>query len=719
MSPAITVSLSKGNLFLLLVLLGGAVGWTIIFYRRARLKGRISWILPTLRSLSLALLLFVIFSPLLGLVFSSLRSPLVAVLIDTSESMSLEDVSSGRIGVAEELISEDGPVRRFEKAVELRFLQFSDRLYPLAESLHASGKKTEIGSALANLEKEIGEKPQGAVLLTDGGNNSGPEPIRVARRLGFPVFPIGIGSSAGRRDCSIESVELNEICYAGDSVPVRVVVRSEGFLGERSKVSLLEGEKTLSSAKASLTREAWEQSLELFFVPRKPGIHTYELLVSPQPGELSEENNRRSVRVEVLKSRIKVVSISSHPSWDLKFLGRSMAFDPNIEMASLTGLGEDRWLLQRREGEEIVPLSGFRIREWDVLVLENIRDGELPRDLTARIARLLESKGGGLVLWGKVPSELSPLSPLIEGRGDVEREFSMKVTEVGLSHAIMRLSRDLYENRKVWEGLPPLAGCSRSLGAKGGSEVLAVHPREKTAQGLMPVMALQRYGKGKVLQICAWSLWRWALLSLSLSEEAKFYDKFWSNLFRYLSAREDLNRLIVKPAKGVFQAGEEIRFVGQVYDRGYAPLNGATVKVKVEIPGRAPEEVHLFGRGEGTYEGSMRSLPPGTYRFRSEATIDGMEVLRGGRGEVLIEEWGLEFSDVKLNEGLLRRMAEESGGKYYTPDKVEELEKVLKLEKREVEKRKEVELASNPLLYLLIVLFLGSEWLMRRRRGLP
>ncbi len=158
--------------------------------------------------------------------------------------------------------------------------------------------------------------------------------------------------------------------------------------------------------------------------------------------------------------------------------------------------------------------------------------------------------------------------------------------------------------------------------------------------------------------------------------------------------------------------------MGQFYDQSYRPRDGAEVKVVVEAPGEALVETPLFGRGDGRYEGSLGPLPPGEYRFRAEARV-GAEVVKGGKGQVLVEEYGMELRSVGLNEELLRRIAQETGGRYYPAEKVEQVVEDLKLEKREVERRRELELGSNPLVFLLPVLLLGSEWLIRRRRGFP
>ena len=75
-----------------LLVLAGLLTW--FSYRRTepKLSGANRWILPGLRGIALTLLLFLLFEPILHRTLRQENPPLLAVLIDESESMSHQEL---------------------------------------------------------------------------------------------------------------------------------------------------------------------------------------------------------------------------------------------------------------------------------------------------------------------------------------------------------------------------------------------------------------------------------------------------------------------------------------------------------------------------------------------------------------------------------------------------------------------------------------------------
>jgi len=66
----------------------------------------------------------------------------------------------------------------------------------------------------------------------------------------------------------------------------------------------------------------------------------------------------------------------------------------------------------------------------------------------------------------------------------------------------------------------------------------------------------------------------------------------------------------------------------------------------------------------------------------------------------------------------LQRIAEETGGQYYTPDDVASLPEDISVTGAGVTLVEERDLWDMPVLFLLMLLFMGAEWGYRRKRGL-
>ena len=67
---------------------------------------------------------------------------------------------------------------------------------------------------------------------------------------------------------------------------------------------------------------------------------------------------------------------------------------------------------------------------------------------------------------------------------------------------------------------------------------------------------------------------------------------------------------------------------------------------------------------------------------------------------------------------LLKRIAEETGGRFFTPANVSSLPEAISYSGRGVTVVEERELWDMPALFLLLVAFIAAEWGYRRVRGL-
>jgi hypothetical protein len=68
---------------------------------------------------------------------------------------------------------------------------------------------------------------------------------------------------------------------------------------------------------------------------------------------------------------------------------------------------------------------------------------------------------------------------------------------------------------------------------------------------------------------------------------------------------------------------------------------------------------------------------------------------------------------------LLKRIAEETGGRFYTMATVDRLPEEIRYAGQGITQVEQKDLWDMPIVFLLIIGFVGAEWGYRRRRGLP
>jgi hypothetical protein len=77
-----------------------------------------------------------------------------------------------------------------------------------------------------------------------------------------------------------------------------------------------------------------------------------------------------------------------------------------------------------------------------------------------------------------------------------------------------------------------------------------------------------------------------------------------------------------------------------------------------------------------------------------------------------------EYYDAAMRAPLLKRIAEETGGRFFTPANASSLPEAISYSGRGVTVVEERELWDMPVLLMLLLALLGAEWGFRRTRGL-
>jgi len=717
-ASSFSLHLTRGHFLLLLLFVALAGGFSYLFYRR-RPSGMIGsdWPLAVLRGVGLSLLLLALFEPFVGLVLDARQKPLIPLLIDTSGSMSVDDVPPNRLGAALAAVDRELLAGLKEKA-ETVLISFSDLLTVAPESLHPSGTVTDVGGAIGDVSRALGRAPSALVLLSDGNSNVGENPIDAALEAGFPVYTVGVGDPRPKRDVLVKVVRTNEIAYTGDRVPVEVDIESEGFGGVKTVVSVHEKGILLEEREVTLSGTRQEQSASFEVNPTTPGLHTYRVVVDSLEGEMTGENNAIPFAVRVLKSKIKVLLLG-RPSWDAKFLMRAISLDENVAMSQLLTLGSSERVLieEDKESEGRLPSSAAELAQFDVIVIHSPRAEQIPEALAELVSDFVSSDGKGVLFMGNIadaPSGLEPLLPVIVS-GKLEKQAKFEPTPGGLSHPTTSLDDDIYRSEVIWKGLPPVRVEDRAIGLKKGATSMAVDPATKTAQGPMPTIAIQRFGRGKTMCILSNETWKWSFMPVGLGKPNDAYSRLFSNVFRWLVARQEMDRLRVRTDKNMYTSGEKVTFLAEFYDENYRPDDRADVRVNV--PAAEPLEIPLAAMGHGRYEGTAEALPPGDFTYRAFA-YQGEKKVAEARGELVVEDLTLEFMETRMQEDELRTIAEMTGGKYYPLSDVSGLPGEVSLETVVEKKRLEFDLKTSPPLFLVVIVLFAAEWVWRKRRGL-
>jgi hypothetical protein len=211
------------------------------------------------------------------------------------------------------------------------------------------------------------------------------------------------------------------------------------------------------------------------------------------------------------------------------------------------------------------------------------------------------------------------------------------------------------------------------------------------------------------------STWRWQML---LPYEDISHERFWRQVLRWLAAPAP-SPVELSLDKDSYGVGEQVNLRVRVSNRAYAPVNDATVWLKLTDSAGTIQDIQLEGSidDQGIYTGTFKVRAVGVHTIEVTATPPSGEAQKAST-RFLVAEPIAEFIDAGLDADLLKTMADVSGGKFYTEIDVEELMKNLKRREKVVTASVEQDIWHMPIILFLLVGLFALEWLIRRRKGL-
>ena len=736
--------------WLAVLLIAGIGAATFVEYRRplSPLTRVQRGTLAALRALVLTALVLFLFRPIVLLPPSGVRDAVVPILIDASRSMRLTDADNQpRIARAVSLVTSD--------LLPPLASHFSTEVYAVGEGLtaaspdrlQADAPRTDLSGALAAVrERYRGQRVAGIVLLSDGGDTGPSASSRSSGSSGsgIPVYAIGVGSPDGPRDREVRGLVAGDPRLDQAKVDLHVTAISSGFGRTPFALRLLANGQVVETRRIVPTADGSPID-ELFSVspdPINPTVYTADV-----PSDASEavvENNSRSVLLSPPARKRRLLAIEGAPGFEHSFITRAWAADSELDVDSVTrkgknGDGIDTFFVQAGAGRAAALTTGFPARRellygYDAIVVANLESDFFTRAQLSMMADFVSERGGGLLVMGGRSFSQRGLSgtaledvlpvEMNDRRGglvraafapdDPARPEYNKVTPTaeGETHPIMRLGATPADTRKGWAALPALASSAPLGGPRPGATVLAV--ATAPGGGLHPVVAVQRYGQGRSMVFAGEAAWRWKML---LSSTDRSFEFFWRQAARWLASPSPDPVAITLPDAP--EPGDAISIDVDARDAAFTGVPDASVDATVSGPGGDPAPLKLrhTDPSSGRFTAAFRPDRAGLFRVHAEAR-KGSTPLGTADRWMYVGGTDREFADPRLNEGFLRRVARDSGGRYVRAGEAKQVVSWLQTTAPQDAAPERRDLWHEPWAYAFVLTLLSAEWILRRRWGL-
>jgi len=237
-------------------------------------------------------------------------------------------------------------------------------------------------------------------------------------------------------------------------------------------------------------------------------------------------------------------------------------------------------------------------------------------------------------------------------------------------------------------------------------------------------VATMRYGQGRVIMILSDTLWRWRLAAKSWSANRSPYDTFWAQLMDWLIPKEqqkqDSNRLELFSERTNYVMGQhpELRAIVRTVDP--KTPQPATLPLQIRTPDDKVFEYTLrpgsfTGRDGKKVSGYRVTVEPnvaGVFRAKATAQLNGLSV--EGETRFVVTEQATEITGKPINRSLLRKIAQASGGAYYSIDQWDNWRRDLHVKEQHTSKTELVDRWNHPILLAILLLTLAAEWATRK-----
>jgi hypothetical protein len=531
----------------------------------------------------------------------------------------------------------------------------------------------------------------GICFVSDGNYTTGKSPVYSARKINLtPVFSIGVGDTVVKRDQLVRVVSANQVAFFKNDFPIEIDIEARKMGKGKSTVRLFKGEKEIAQQSVDYIDGKLDFAHVNFLVNADEiGFVRYSVRIENKQNEITYENNVRTFYIEVIDSRTKVLILAKSPHPDLTSIHSVFEQDENTEA--------EIKLLSDWNGS----LKDYALLVWhnpgaDQAVINQINTHKIPV-----LYMLTSQSNGGDASALNIGMKLSSRNGIDEVQAELNTQFQL-----------FELSDELKRSLQLW---PPLKVPFGKIETNAGNTLLS--QRIGQVKKTDPILYFGGDMNRKYGVIIGEGLWRWKLMEFAKTQKTTSYTELIQRTTQYLTVKNNTDPFrVILPKR--FNKNNEVLLKAEYYNASMERITTPTVKfeLKNEENKVIPYE---FAKSTSDYTLSLGKLKQGKYTWSASAVSNGKTTKKSG--VFVVEDISIEILSTHANHGLLKQIANETNGEFYTLSKSEQLLQDLDIRKDIVNIQYEEsnfnDLIDWKWLFVLVVILLGGEWFLRRYWG--
>ncbi len=321
--------------------------------------------------------------------------------------------TSSRLDLGKAILSQSGrPVlEAFAESLDLSYHTFgrsprliSDDNLVTTEALaglKAIEQETSIATSLEAVASSGGVPPAGIVLLSDGIDNASSQRSEAILRdlgaRGIPVYAVPIGLS-DPDDVSIQNVVIQEVAYSGDKVPVRVQIKSKGYERRTARLAVLLNDRRVSSRIVRFDGGLQFEEVDFRVDVYEKGAVQIDVLIEPFDNEISMANNRVSRTIRIVNEKVNVLYVEGNARWEYRYLRAILKRDPRINATFISSNVGPEVARNSPEHIERFPSDREEAFQYDLVILGDVDKSFFTDEELSLLEELIRDRGASLLM---------------------------------------------------------------------------------------------------------------------------------------------------------------------------------------------------------------------------------------------------------------------------------------------------------------------------------
>ncbi|MFP4467993.1 MAG: hypothetical protein ACLFN2_03430 [Bacteroidales bacterium] len=680
---------------ILVCVLTGLIYAALLYYRNRRIpfSPLITRTLALIRFVTVTLLALLLLAPFVERTTRDVEDPIVVFLQDNSSSLLFAEDSA---------FYYNDYIPDLEGFLEVMSEGHQPALYSFGEDFREagmidfSGRVTNMSNAFRELEARYSNRNIGAVIIAgDGLYNRGFNPLYAAANLPYPVYTMALGDTLPRRDVILKGVNHNEVTYLGNEFPVEVEVEALESEGRSTRLTISRDGEEVYSESIRFTSDHHTETIDLHLEADQTGMQQYEVSLSSFDSEVSMGNNRQSFFIDVIDGRRQVLILAAAPHPDAGAIMESLTRTDHYEA-------------------EVIMAGDFdgSAEAYDLVIMHQLPSSGHPA--TTILELFSEAETPILFIIG-ARTDLEAFNRLGHGL-----KIHPRSEDVSESHPVFNRSFSLFSVRetsiRLFNQLPPLHTPFAEYQVPSVSEVM-LYQRIGQVETEQPLLMFSESGERRFGVVTGEGIWRWPLHAFMRHGNHRAFDEMLTSMVQYLAVQEDRSLFRVD-APTLVHENESVVFDAELYNPTYELVNEPEIQLVITNE----EEMsfpYTMGRTSNAYSLDAGTFEPGSYSWEARASHGGETFIE--EGVFSVSALNLEDLRTVADHNVLHDIAESTGGEMYYPGEWDEMSAHIRarddITPRMFSQKDFTEVIDLKWLFLVLLLLLSIEWVVRKRSG--